>query len=147
MARPGRGWPRPWAAPIADRGTNAMKSAGKILAIGLLAALLLAIAWAAALVQSRGTTPPPHDFASFLSANALAVTVVLATAAFVLFLVQRSGQPLPGWLGFWTSALAAFLVDIVAGGAGAGGHVSWVDAAVAAWWGLDLVLVWSTGTM
>ena len=102
-------------------GGNGMKPAWKFLAVGLLAALLLSAAYGAAVIQSRGVTPPPHDFPSFLSTNALAVTVVLASAAFVLFILQRSGSPLPGWLGLWTFAFVAFLVYLVAGRVGADG--------------------------
>ena len=100
-------------------GGNGMKPAWKFLAVGLLTALLLSAAYGAAVIQSRGVTPPPHDFPSFLSTNALAVTVVLASAAFVLFILQRSGSPLPGWLGLWTFAFVAFLVYLVAGRIGA----------------------------
>ena len=123
-----------------------MKPAWKFLAAGLTAAVLLAVAFAAAFFQARGIKPPPHDFPSFLSANALAATVVMATGAFVLFILQRSGTPLPGWLAFWTFAFIAFVVHIVAGRAGPEAHLSRSDAVVAAWWGIDLLLAWTAST-
>src|SRR5262249_5408511 len=114
-------------------------------AAALLATLLLAVAYAAAVVQSRSFAPPPHDFDSFLSANTLAATIVLAIVAFVLFILQRSGAPLSGWLSFWTFTFIAFLIHLVARRAGASGTLSWVGAIVAAWWGIDLVLAWTAG--
>jgi Animal haem peroxidase len=122
-----------------------VKPAWKFIAAGLLAALLLAASYAAAIVQSREAVPPPHDFLSFMSANALASTVALATAAFGLFILQRSGVPLPGWLGFWTFAYVAFLIHIVAGRSGPDGGLPWLETSLAMWWGIDLVVAWAIG--
>jgi hypothetical protein len=121
-----------------------MKPDWKLLAAGVLAAVLLAAAYAAAVVQSRDVAPPRNDLPSFLASNALAATIVLATAALVPFILQRSGTPLPGWLGFWTFAFIAFLIH-VARRAEAEAHLPRLGAIVAAWWGIDLVLAWAGG--
>jgi hypothetical protein len=126
------------------KGDCAVKPAWKILAAGLLAALLLAAAYSAAVVQSWDVAAPPQDFPSFLAANALAATIVLATAAFVPFILQRSGTPLPGWLGFWTFAFVAFLIH-VARRAEVVGHLPRFGAIVAVWWAIDVLLAWAGG--
>jgi hypothetical protein len=117
-----------------------MKPGTKFLDAALIAVIALGTAYAAAVVQSRLVSPPPQDFLAFLSVNTLACTVVLASVAFVAFILQRSGTPLVGWLSFWSVSLIAFLVHLAAGHAGTTEHLAWIDSVVALWWAVELVL-------
>jgi hypothetical protein len=118
-----------------------MKEAWKFVAAGVLAALLVGLAYGLAVLQSSAAVPSPHDFAYFLATNALGVVILLATAALGLFILQRSGFQLPGWLSFWTFGYLVYLVYLVA----SAGSLSWVDVVLAIWWGLDVILGWAGG--
>ena len=88
-----------------------MRTAWKFVVVGVLAALLIGLAYAVAMRQSH-LVSPPHDFAYYLAMNALGVVIILATPAFGLFIVQRSGARLPGWLSFWIFAYLVYLVYV-----------------------------------
>jgi hypothetical protein len=118
-----------------------MKDAWKIVVAGVLAALLVGLAWALAVHQASAAVPPPRDFGGFLATNLLGVVVLLVTAALGLFILQRSGFHLPGWLGFWTFGYLVYLLYHVA----SAGSLSWVDMVLTIWWMIDLGLVWAGG--
>ena len=69
-----------------------MKNAWKFVVAGVLAAVLVGLAYVVAVRQSSASLPQPHDFASWLAANTLGVVVLLVTAALGLFILQRSGS-------------------------------------------------------
>ena len=133
-----------------------MKNAWKFVVAGVLAVLLVGLAYVVAVRQSVAV-PPPHDFSYFLATNALAVVIILVTPAFGLFILQRSGASLPGWLSFWTFAYLVYLLYIGASlsvGTGSGfiegqrrepAHLPWIDWVLVVWWGLDVVLAFTVG--
>lgn len=133
-----------------------MKNAWKFVVAGVLAVLLVGLAYVVAVRQSAAV-PPPHDFSYFLATNALAVVIILVTPAFGLFILQRSGASLPGWLSFWTFAYLVYLLYIGASlsvGTGSGfiegqrrvpAHLPWIDWVLVVWWGLDVVLAFTVG--
>ena len=133
-----------------------MKNAWKFVVAGVLAVLLVGLAYVVAVRQSVAV-PPPHDFSYFLATNALAVVIILVTPAFGLFILQRSGASLPGWLSFWTFAYLVYLLYIGASlsvGTGSGfiegqrrepRHLPWIDWVLVVWWGLDVVLAFTVG--
>lgn len=128
-----------------ENETVVMKNAWKFLAVGVLTALLIGLAYFVAVRQSSAPLPP-RSFFTFLYDNALAVTVILATAAFALFILQRSGFHLPGWLSFWTFAYLAYLVTLGASlNGGEGSEPSWIAWILAVWWGLDVIAALMSG--
>src|SRR5262245_63731123 len=89
-----------------------MRTTWKVVAVGVVAVILIGLAHAVAVWQSRRAGPLPHDFAFYLSTNALGVVILLLIPAFGLFILQRSGTDLPGWLSFWTFAYLVYLVHL-----------------------------------
>jgi hypothetical protein len=133
-----------------------MRTAWKFVAVGVVAALLIGLAYAVAMRQSH-LVWPPHSFAYDFAMNALAAVIILVTPAFGLFILQRSGARLPGWLSFWIFAYLVYLVYVAASPvvgisngteivrAQAAGLPSWIDWVLLAWWGIDVVLALTVG--
>ena len=112
-------------------------------------------------LRGRDAAVSPHfaaaRFAYHLAMNALGVVIILVTPAFGLFILQRSGARLPGWLSFWTFAYIVYLIYLgtspavgTSNGsepqrAQAAGLPSWIDWALLVWWGIDVVLALTVG--
>jgi hypothetical protein len=132
-----------------------MRSIWKLILVGLVSLALVGLAYAVAIHEARDVRISPQDMSYFFSANVLSVVVILAICAFSLFILQRSGVHLPGWLSFWTFAYLDYLIYLAATrppGAGLQGspvgfaaHLSWIDWVLVLWWGLDVLVGWIAG--
>jgi hypothetical protein len=137
---------------VPGKGVDDMSNALKISVVGVLFVVLMTIAYTTAATQSHGSPPVLHDFAFFFATNALAAAIILATVAFALFILQRSGRHLAGWLSFWSFAYITYGVYLAAWAATrtgdesdpglwqSPGHLSWVDWVLLIGWGLDILL-------
>jgi hypothetical protein len=127
----------------------------KLIVVGVTSLILLGLAYAVALNESHVVDTPLRDLNYFLSANLLSVVVILATSAFGLFILQRSGCRLPGWLSFWTFAYLDYLLYLAASRPSGSGlqpspmavavRFSWIDWVLVIWWGLDVLVGWIAG--
>lgn len=113
--------------------------------IGLVAAaLLLLAAFAAGPSAEIAARVVARDAGYYRAYYSLAAAILLAIPAFWLFILQRKSGPGDAWRGLWTFGFVAYAAYLYwAARRGGWGLAPGLEWAVAAWWGLDLVLAWA----